>query len=64
MIASGRAVKFMHPDALTIFIGPCLAKKAESRDKDIADAIDYVLTFQELEDIFHIMKIDPSKWRT
>jgi iron only hydrogenase large subunit-like protein len=61
MIASGRAVKFMHPDALTIFIGPCLAKKAESRDKDIADAIDYVLTFQELEDIFHIMKIDPSK---
>lgn len=60
MIASGRAVKIMHPDTLTIFIGPCLAKKAEARDKDIADAIDYVLTFKEVEDIFSIMKINPA----
>lgn len=61
MIASGRAVKALHPDALTIFIGPCLAKKAEARDKDIADAIDYVLTFQEVQDIFNIMEINPAK---
>ena len=61
MIASGRAVKIMHPDALTIFIGPCLAKKAESREKDIADAVDYVLTFQEVQDIFNVMDIDPAK---
>lgn len=60
MIASGRAVKIMHPDALTIFIGPCIAKKAEARDKDIDDAIDFVLTFKEVEDIFNIMNIDPS----
>jgi iron only hydrogenase large subunit-like protein len=60
MIASGRAVKIMYPDALTVFIGPCLAKKAEARDKDIADAIDYVLTFQEIEDIFEIMAINPA----
>lgn len=60
MIASGRAVKVLHPDALTIFIGPCLAKKAEAREKDIADAIDYVLTFQEVQDIFRVMQIDPS----
>lgn len=60
MIASGRAVKKLYPDALTIFIGPCLAKKAEARDKDIADAIDYVLTFQEIKDIFEIMEIDPA----
>lgn len=61
MIASGRAVKALHPDALTIFIGPCLAKKAEARDKDIADAIDYVLTFQEVQDIFNIMNINPAE---
>lgn len=61
MIASGRAVKVMHPDALTIFIGPCLAKKAEAKEKDIADAVDYVLTFQEVQDIFNVMEIDPSK---
>lgn len=60
MIASGRAVKAMHPDALTIFIGPCLAKKAEARDEDISGAIDYVLTFKEVEDIFGIMNINPS----
>jgi iron only hydrogenase large subunit-like protein len=61
MIASGRAVKVMHPDALTIFIGPCLAKKAEAKEKDIADAVDYVLTFQEVQDIFNVMEIDPAK---
>lgn len=61
MVASGRAVKAMHPDAVTVFIGPCLAKKAEAREKDIADAVDYVLTFQEVQDIFNIMDIDPAK---
>lgn len=61
MIASGRAVKILHPDALTVFIGPCLAKKAEAREKDIADAVDFVLTFQEVQDIFNVMEIDPSK---
>lgn len=61
MIASGRAVKTIYPDALTVFIGPCLAKKAEARDKDIAGAIDYVLTFQETQDIFNIMNINPAK---
>lgn len=60
MIASGRAVKVMHPDALTVFIGPCLAKKAEAREADIADAIDYVLTFQEIQDMFEIMEVDPA----
>ena len=60
MIASGRAVKVMHPDALTIFIGPCLAKKAEAREKDIAEAVDYVLTFQEIQDIFNVMEINPA----
>jgi len=61
MIASGRAIKVMHPDALTIFIGPCLAKKAESREKDIADAVDFVLTFQEIKEIFDVMEIDPAR---
>jgi iron only hydrogenase large subunit-like protein len=61
MIASGRAVKVMHPDALTVFIGPCLAKKAEAKEKDIADAVDYVLTFREIQDIFNVMEIDPAQ---
>mgnify|MGYP001174236030 FL=1 len=61
MIASGRAVKTLHPDALTVFIGPCLAKKAEAKEKDIAGAVDYVLTFREIQDVFDIMEIDPAK---
>ena len=60
MIASGRAVKVMHPDALTVFIGPCLAKKAEAKEKDVADAVDFVLTFREIQDIFNVMEIDPA----
>lgn len=60
MIACGRAVKALHPNALTVFIGPCLAKKAEAREKDIAGAVDYVLTFQEIQDIFQVMEIDPA----
>lgn len=60
MIASGRAVKSMHPDALTVFIGPCLAKKSEAREKDVAGAVDFVLTFQEVEDIFKIMDVNPA----
>ena len=48
MIACGRTVKALYPDALTVFIGPCVAKKSEAREPDLAGAVDYVLTFQEL----------------
>lgn len=58
MIASGRTVKFLHPDCTTIFIGPCLAKKAEAREKDLVGAVDFVLTFQEINDVFEAMEID------
>lgn len=61
MIASGRTIKHMHSDAITVFIGPCIAKKAEAREKDIADAVDFVLTFQEVRDIFEFAQIDPAK---
>ena len=49
MVACGRAIKRIHPDAVTVFIGPCIAKKAEAKEPDIKDAVDYVLTFQEIK---------------
>lgn len=58
MVACGRSIKRLHPDAKTVFIGPCIAKKAEARDADIADAVDYVLTFEEINGLFDIMKMD------
>lgn len=61
MIACGRAVKALHPDAVTIFVGPCLAKKSEAREPDLKGAVDYVLTFEEVRDIFSAAGIDPKK---
>ena len=56
MIACGRTIKKLHPGAVTIFVGPCIAKKAEAREKDLQGAIDYVLTFEEMQDIFRRFK--------
>jgi len=58
MIAAGRTVKKLHPDAITVFVGPCVAKKAEAKEKDIAGAVDYVLTFQETQDIFELLQVN------
>lgn len=61
MIAAGRVVKRLCPDAVTVFVGPCIAKKSEAKEPDVADAIDYVLTFQEVQDIFSAADIDLIK---
>lgn len=61
MVACGRMIKKIHPDAVTVFAGPCLAKKKEAKELDIADAVDYVLTFQEVKDIFEEAEIDVEK---
>ena len=61
MVAAGRVVKQLHPDAVTVFIGPCMAKKAEAREKDVSDAVDYVLTFQEVQDMFEAADIRPEE---
>jgi len=40
-------IKRRHPDAQTVFIGPCIAKKQEAIENDLIDA---VLSFEELRD--------------
>ncbi len=60
MVACGRSIKLLHPDAITVFVGPCIAKKAEAREKDVADAVNYVLTFHEMRDIFEFADIRPA----
>ncbi len=62
MIAAGRVLKKLNPDVRVVFIGPCIAKKAEAKDKDLAGDIDFVLTFTELKDIFDSLDIDPAKF--
>ncbi|AGA68133.1 iron only hydrogenase large subunit [Desulfitobacterium dichloroeliminans LMG P-21439] len=60
MVACGRGIKRMHPCAKTVFIGPCIAKKAEAKEPDIRDAVDAVLTFHELKQIFEATDIHPE----
>ena len=60
MVACGRAIKKIRPEAVTVFVGPCIAKKAEAREPDIRDAVDYVLTFEEVKDLFDMTGIDPA----
>ncbi len=64
MIGSGRLIKKLIPHATTVFIGPCAAKKAEAQEKDIADAVDYVLTFDEIKDLFDMLKINPDNLKS
>ena len=45
MIMSARQVARERPQALKVFIGPCIAKKQEAR---LSGLIDYVLNFEEL----------------
>jgi len=61
MAACGRVLKEINPNCKVVFIGPCIAKKAEAKDKDIKKYIDFVLTFQELKEIFEAFNINPEK---
>lgn len=60
MVATGRVIKKMIPEAVTVFVGPCIVKKNEAKEADINDAIDIVLTFQEVKNIFEVAKIKPE----
>jgi signal transduction histidine kinase len=44
-----------------VFIGPCIAKKVEMADEPVAGAIDAVVTFVELAELFKAHGIDPGE---
>lgn len=52
MIALGRYIKKEDPQTRIVFIGPCVAKKNEAEDENVAGVIDAVLTFTELKEMF------------
>jgi len=60
MIASGRILKRLYEGARVVFIAPCIAKKAEIKEPDLAGSIDYVLNFRELQEIFKALDIHPE----
>lgn len=64
MIATARAVRKRYGDGVKIvFIGPCVAKKQEINDPDVADDVDAVLTFAELTTMFGEAGILPHQLR-
>jgi iron only hydrogenase large subunit-like protein/nitrogen-specific signal transduction histidine kinase len=61
MLATAKALRFMHRDEKLeiVFIGPCVAKKAEAMR--YPNAIDAVLTFSELKTMLEDGDVDPKK---
>ena len=51
MCAVSRMIKAQDPDAVTVFVGPCVAKKSEVVDQKIEGNADYVLTYSEMRAI-------------
>ena len=47
MCAISRYLKATHPGCVTVFIGPCIAKKGEAQDETVPDNADYVMTYGE-----------------
>ena len=61
MIALGRVIKEQYrPEARVVFIGPCIAKKLEIQDPNVAGVVDAVLTYEELERMWAEAGIDPG----
>lgn len=61
MIATARFIKAEDENAKVVFIGPCVAKKTEAKLPELKDAVDCVLTFEELAAIFEAYKLEPGK---
>ena len=55
MYYTARIVKEKYPDAKVVFIGPCIAKRMEAKRDE---AVDYVMTFEELASILNAFEID------
>ena len=57
MCAVSRLIKAKEPDAVTVFVGPCIAKKDEVRDKSIQGNADYALTIGEFRSLMRAKKV-------
>ena len=61
MTATARLIKTMHPDAVCVFIGPCIAKKGEVLDTVALKGADYALTLDELYAMFRAREVEPKE---
>ena len=61
MVAVSRYLKSLDPECVTVFIGPCIAKKGETLSEFIKDPADYALTYGEIVAILDSrnVKVEP-----
>lgn len=58
MCAVSRMIKAKNPEAVTVFIGPCIAKKSETLDLNIKDNADYAMTYGEIRAMMRAKEIE------
>lgn len=58
MVAHGRLLKREFPGASVVFVGPCIAKKAEAEENEVQQDVDVVLTFSELREWFREERLE------
>ena len=58
MVALAKHIKSRDADAKVVFIGPCIAKKAEAQLEEAKPYVDAVLTFEELQALYDSRDID------
>ena len=58
MCAVSRMLKAKEPDAITVFIGPCISKKSEVKEHAIEGNADYALTYSEIRAIMRARNVE------
>lgn len=63
MIATGKIIRenYKSKNVKIVFVGPCVAKKAEAQEPQICDIIDEVLTFEELKQLIQEKRININR---
>ena len=60
MVAHARLIRQEYEKVKVVFIGPCIAKKAEIEEEEVKGEVDAVLTFEELKTWFQEENISLS----
>ena len=58
MAATAKFIKANDPTAKVVFVGPCIAKKAEAQKEGVREYVDAVISFEELQALFDGKEID------
>ena len=58
MCGVSRMLKAKDPEVITVFVGPCIAKKSESIDLNIKDNADYAMTYGEIRAMMRAKSVE------